>query len=140
MRLQFILDGKVINELPTKLKGRAAWNLGEKIKATAIPAQHVKDVDRVELRLVEDEYEEDARPVATVNVIEMVDDMPVGLASYPDNKEGNGEAEKRFKAIAKENGIQDGDIDDCVEEGVAEARNWKVLLFHSTVEGQRTIL
>jgi hypothetical protein len=142
MRLQFMLDGKVINELKTKLKGKAAWNLGEKMKLTAIPPWHVRDVDRVEIRLVEDDFEEevDGRPVATVNVIEFADDQPIGLASYPDNKKGNEEAEKRFKAIAKENGtFSDEDLEAYVEDGIVENGTWKAVLFHSTLEGQRPL-
>jgi hypothetical protein len=83
---------------------------------------------------------EDGKPVATVNVIEFADDQPIGLASYPDNKTGNGEAEKRFKAIAKENGtFLDEDLDAGVEDGIVENGTWKVVLFHSTIEGQRPL-
>jgi len=70
----------------------------------------------------------------TVNVIEFSDDQIIGLASYPDDKEGNSEAEKRFSEVAKENGPFDQEeIDVALDDGIIEKGWWKLVLFHSTV-------
>ena len=74
----------------------------------------------------------ESKLLSTVNVIEMIDDSIVGMASYADNKEGNALAEKRFTDLIVENGCEET-LDDNLENGCCEDGTWKVLLVHSTV-------
>jgi hypothetical protein len=82
-------------------------------------------------------------PINTVNVIEFDGETILGLASYPDTPEGNKAAEERFKAVAKENGVHESDLEAAIEDGVADNYmagrddSWRLVIYHSTV-GSRT--
>lgn len=88
-------------------------------------------------------------PINTVNVIEFDGETILGLASYPDTPEGNNAAEERFKAVAKENGVEESDLEVALEDGVADkymagrtGRNsfdsWRLVIYHSTVGGKKS--
>jgi hypothetical protein len=140
MKIQYVLANKVINELTTSLRGDEAMKLGKGMLGSSVPPDYVKYIDYVEVRLAEEPAEPICLPISTVNVIEFSDDMPIGLASYPDNKNGNKEAEKRFSAIAKENGkFSDEDLEDGLEDGIVENGTWKVILWHSTASPEREV-
>lgn len=69
--------------------------------------------------------------IQTVNVVELVDNSIISLISFPDNIEGNKLAEETFTKFCQDNGIQNDDIRDCIENGVAEINNYQVFLVHS---------
>ena len=71
--------------------------------------------------------------IPTVNVIEMVDDMVVGMSSFPTNVEGNIEAQKLFTKICKENTtLSEREIKVCMGDGIVKDLTWKVLFVYST--------
>ena len=91
-----------------------------------------------------------SKTIATVNVIEMAGERIIGMASYPDNADGNAEAERRFIDLCTENGdFKDSEfvpfihslkgeripyeVDIGLENGILEVGDWKVILTHSTV-------
>jgi len=125
---------------PSKTDGEGLATAFDNLLKTAMSTPSILD-EYGEVKPSKDGFlcseEEDGSTVVTVNVIEFFDDMPIGLASYLDNKKGNEEAEKRFKAIAKENGtFSDEDLEAYVEDGIVEEGTWKAVLFHSTNEQQ----
>jgi hypothetical protein len=69
----------------------------------------------------------------TVNVIEYSEGEILGLASYNDDKEGNAQAEERFKSLLNENtGLRlEEDVNAALDEGWFEDGTWKVVIFHS---------
>ena len=70
----------------------------------------------------------------TVNVIEMcADTMQIsGLKSFPDTPEGNKAAEERFAACAKENGMEDGTLEEALDWGYWDRDNYYICICHST--------
>jgi hypothetical protein len=79
--------------------------------------------------------EEETPMLKTVNVIEYSEGEILGLASYPDTKEGNTDAEARFKDLIGENtGIRtEEDVAAALDDGYVEDGTYKVVIFHSTV-------
>jgi len=73
------------------------------------------------------------KTVKTVNVIEMADGKVLGLTAFPENKQGNKDAEKRFKDAIGESAPEndDEDIQDALDEGHCESGTWEVWLVHS---------
>ncbi|MCK9433726.1 MAG: hypothetical protein M0R32_02630 [Candidatus Cloacimonetes bacterium] len=73
--------------------------------------------------------------VSTVNVIEIRGgeyDIQ-SLCSYRDDKEGNAQAEARFKALVTENHkVSKAVMEASLENGYHEEGEWKVLLVHSS--------
>jgi hypothetical protein len=82
--------------------------------------------------MVVEQRERKHMKVATVNVIEVVDDSVIGVKSYKDNEKGNKQAEKRFIAVAKENGCTDEEMDACLEDGYYSNGNYYVSITHSS--------
>ena len=80
-----------------------------------------------------------AKPLFTVNVIEMSEGRILGVVSFPDSPAGNRAAEERFRAVCKENTSEstmtDEEkaifIDHCIENGNAEIGTWELFLVHS---------
>jgi hypothetical protein len=66
--------------------------------------------------------------LATVNVIEYNHGTVTFVTSFADDKEGNVEAEALFKKIAKENGMEDSDIEICLEDGLYEDGDYQIFL------------
>ena len=52
--------------------------------------------------MVVEQRERKHMQVATVNVIETVDDSVIGVKSYKDNEKGSKQAEKRFMTLPKD--------------------------------------
>ncbi len=67
----------------------------------------------------------------TVNVIEYTGVTITSLRSFSEDKDGNKEAEALFVKLAKDNGMDDTDIDTCIEEGLFEEGDYQVFLIHS---------
>jgi len=67
----------------------------------------------------------------TINVIEKVDDA-LSLRSFEDNAKGNKEAEELFKAIAKENGKTEEEIEIALEDGCYTDGDYELFLTHSS--------
>lgn len=73
--------------------------------------------------------------LATVNVIEYNNGTVNFVISFTDNKEGNVEAEALFKKIAKENGMEDSDVEICLEDGLYENGDYQIFLTRSKTTG-----
>jgi hypothetical protein len=74
--------------------------------------------------------------LSTVNVFETVEGNPIQLKSFPDNEQGNLDAEDFFVALMKENvhnfhEYTQKDIDACIEQGYENAGIWSAYLVHS---------
>ena len=75
----------------------------------------------------------------TVNVISFQNELPNELASYTDDKEGNVEAEKKFKEFVNEiaedhdHPVDEADMEYFLDEGIMEDQDRKVIIFHSTI-------
>ena len=54
----------------------------------------------------------------TVNVVETIEDVPIQIRAFTNNKDGNEQAEKIFKQIVNKNGGKDKDMARYVEDGV----------------------
>ena len=67
----------------------------------------------------------------TVMVIEYTGGAISSVRSFSEDKEGNKEAEALFVKLAKDNGMDDTDIDTCVEEGLFEEGDYQIFLIHS---------
>lgn len=74
------------------------------------------------------------KDIHTVNVLEIIDKVPSQLFAFPDNPQGNKEAEKLFKRMAKENGAEEKNMDSYIEDGVYEYCDLTtgVFLIHSS--------
>lgn len=70
--------------------------------------------------------------IDTINVLEMNEEDVLGLASYPNDIVGKGEAEGRFKTIAAENGLSEDEISEAVSNGHASSGTWNLYLVNST--------
>ena len=71
--------------------------------------------------------------VATVNVLEIIENLPHQILSFNDSVKGNKEAEKVFKKLANENGAKDKyDMDVLIEDGLFEEGTYGVYLIHSS--------
>ena len=71
----------------------------------------------------------------TVNVIELNDlGMPTQLKSFPDDKQGNGEAELLFIQLVREheNAVSHEEMETLIDDGMWSDGGWTVLLVHST--------
>ncbi len=74
----------------------------------------------------------------TVNVVEVVNEMPISLRSFVDNPLGNERAEALFKKLIKEHNsdrikFSEDDFDDMIEDGVYDGDCGYILyLIHST--------
>lgn len=72
------------------------------------------------------------RLIATVNVIEITNGTLQGVHAFRDNKPGNAQAEKVFRAFLKENTtLTDGQVDLCVEDGHYDTNGYEIFLTHS---------
>jgi hypothetical protein len=67
----------------------------------------------------------------TVMVIEYTGSEIHSVRSFSEDKEGNKEAEALFVKLAKDNGMDDPDIDVCLEEGLFEEGDYQIFLVHS---------
>lgn len=70
------------------------------------------------------------KKLSTINVIENTNGQ-ITLAAYPDNKEGNENAEKLFMSTAREHGAEEIDLDTHVENGLYECGTYTIYLVHS---------
>ncbi len=70
--------------------------------------------------------------VNTVNVIEMVDDLPTSCRAFTESKQGNQEAEKLFADVIKENGCPEKLVKRSTKDGVFEQGTYKALLIHAS--------
>ena len=68
----------------------------------------------------------------TVNVIEMRDDVVVGMQSFQDDAEGVKEAEDVFIVVVAEAGAILRNIRSHLDDGFYESGDYKVILAHST--------
>jgi hypothetical protein len=69
--------------------------------------------------------------IESVNVIEYTGGAIISLRSFSEDKEGKKEAEAFFEKVAKDNGMDDTDLDSCLEEGLYEDGDYQVFLVHS---------
>lgn len=70
---------------------------------------------------------------ATVDVIETLEGFPEQVISFPDNDQGNKEAEAIFVKMAKENGMKNDDKDHCLENGYYVCgEDYGVFIIHSS--------
>ena len=67
----------------------------------------------------------------TVMVIEYTGGAIFSVRSFSEDKEGNKEAEALFVKLAKDNGMDDTDIDACLEDGLFEEGDYQIFLIHS---------
>jgi hypothetical protein len=67
----------------------------------------------------------------TVMVIEYTGGEIQSVRSFSEDKEGNKEAEALFVKVAKDNGMDDTDIDACLEDGLFEEGDYQIFLVHS---------
>lgn len=67
----------------------------------------------------------------TVMVIEYTGGEILSVRSFSEDKEGNKEAEALFAKIAKDNGMDDTDLDACLEDGLFEEGDYQIFLVHS---------
>ncbi len=67
----------------------------------------------------------------SVNVIEYTGGTITSLRSFSEDKEGSKEAKALFVKLAKDNGMDDTDMDTCIEEGLFEEGDYQVFLIHS---------
>ena len=68
----------------------------------------------------------------TVNVLEIIDNVPNCITSFEDNPAGNKEAEDLFIKIAKENGAKKRDMKRYFEDGYfGDTSEYVVYLIHS---------
>lgn len=74
--------------------------------------------------------------LATVNVIEYNNGAVNFVSSFTDDKEGNAEAEALFKKIAKENGMEDADVEFSLEDGLYEDGDYQIFLIRSKTAGK----
>ncbi|HKR05962.1 MAG TPA: hypothetical protein VJY62_15100 [Bacteroidia bacterium] len=70
------------------------------------------------------------KKLSTINVIENANGK-IALTAYPDNKEGNENAEKLFMTTARENGAEEIDLDTYIENGSYERGTYAIYLVHS---------
>jgi hypothetical protein len=72
----------------------------------------------------------------TVNVIEMVTDtMQINLLkAFPDDENGNKEAEALFKQLALKNGAEEWDLDPAIDDGYFEMVSYYLCIVHSSAE------
>ena len=69
--------------------------------------------------------------VSTTNVLEIINEFPQQIFSFPDNKKGNKDAESLFKQIAKEHGAKKKDMDSYIKNGTFVLPYYQVCLMHS---------
>jgi hypothetical protein len=69
--------------------------------------------------------------IQTVNVIEYTGGAVLSLRSFSEDKEGNKEAQALFEKVAKDNGMDDNDLDNCLEEGLFEEGDYQIFIIHS---------
>ena len=69
--------------------------------------------------------------IQTVNVIEYTGGAVLSLRAFSEDKEGNKEAQALFEKVAKDNGMDDNDLDSCLEEGLFEEGDYQVFIVHS---------
>ena len=69
--------------------------------------------------------------VSTVNVLEVIENVPSQIVSFKDDKKGNKEAEDLFTEMAKENGANNEDMESYVEDGVFSSGTYELFLIHS---------
>ena len=67
----------------------------------------------------------------TVNVIEYTGGAIISLRSFSEDKEGIKEAEALFEKVAKDNGMDDSDLDACLADGLFEEGDYQIFLTHS---------
>jgi hypothetical protein len=70
--------------------------------------------------------------IQTVNVIQYDSEGMQGIFSFSDDEEGNKEAEKLFRELAKENNLPDDSIECGIEDGILEMNDYKLYLVHSS--------
>ena len=70
--------------------------------------------------------------IDAVVVIEMSEGVVQGASAYTDDPEGNAQAEKRFRAIVKENypETSDHDLEVMVEDRICEKNTWQAMIVH----------
>jgi len=71
--------------------------------------------------------------LSTVNVVEEVVDTLLGITSFPDDKEGNRNAEIHFFDLVREtypNELEEN-IEVAIEDGVFDKDQYHVFLIHS---------
>lgn len=67
----------------------------------------------------------------TTNVIERIESGNLSVKSFPDDRDGNGEAESHFKASALAHGAKECDVDSFIEDGYFESGDYELYLVHS---------
>lgn len=67
----------------------------------------------------------------TVNVIEYADNTVLGITSFSNDEEGIKEAEAHFSALAKEQGVEEGELNAFVEEGYYEQGDYQLFVINS---------
>ncbi len=67
----------------------------------------------------------------SVNVIEYSSGAITSLRSFTEDKEGNKAAEALFQKLAKDNGMDDSDLDACLEDGLFEEGDYQIFIVHS---------
>jgi hypothetical protein len=67
----------------------------------------------------------------TVMVIEYTGGGIHSVRSFSEDKEGNKQAEELFVKVAKDNGMDDIDIDACLADGLFEEGDYQIFLVHS---------
>ena len=71
--------------------------------------------------------------LSTVNVVEEVNDTLFGITSFPDDEEGNRNAEIHFFDLVREiypDELEE-DIEAAIEDGVFDKDQYRVFLIHS---------
>lgn len=72
--------------------------------------------------------------LATVNVVELVDEDVISIRSFPDNELGNSNAEDLFKKLVLEDD-EDAlieDIESAIEDGTWTNGTWSCNIVHSS--------
>jgi hypothetical protein len=64
----------------------------------------------------------------TVNVTEYADNTVLGITSFSNDEEGIKEAEAHFSALAKEQGVEDSELDAFIEDGYYEQGDYQLFL------------
>lgn len=76
--------------------------------------------------------------IGTVNVIEFDGDQIIELVSFQDDKNGNDQAEALFKESLEAKHADPDLSADAVENGVFNIGEWRIVIFHSTLNWGKT--
>lgn len=69
----------------------------------------------------------------TVNVVEYTAGTILSLVAFSPDSKGNKDAEEYFMTVAKENGMSEDDMFDCLADGLYEQGDYQIFIVHSTI-------